>query len=205
MALRKPIVIASTGELQQLQAADTLDVTLTESQTTGLVADLAARVQRKASLATNKSIANTLTQVVGFTAASAALAVGTTIRFRGIGLLTNTTSASTSVITLRINSASLGATIEASWTCALGTTARTNCPFTVEGEIIVISTGAGGTAWGCLLVNCNTTTALAVPTTMVTAAVTCITTQSNVVEMTCISGASTTTWNFISATVDQVT
>ncbi len=159
---------------------------------------------RKASLATNKSIANTLTQVVGFTAASGSLAVGTVIRFRGIGLLTNTTSASTSVLTLRINSASLGATIEASWSCVLGITARTNCPFVVEGEIVVISTGGSGTAWGCLVVSCNTATALALPTTMVTSAVTCITNQSNVVELTCVSGAASTTWNFISATVEIV-
>jgi hypothetical protein len=37
---------------------------------------------------------------------------------------------------------------------------------------------------------------------MVTAAVTCITTQSNIVELTCISGASTTTWNFIAASIE---
>ncbi len=86
----------------------------------------------------------------------------------------------------------------------LGTTARTNCPFTVEGMITIISTGAGGTAWGVVQVNCNTTTVLALPTTMVTAAVTCITNQSNVVELCCISGASTTTWNFIAATAEVV-
>lgn len=159
---------------------------------------------RKASLATNKSIANTLTQVVGFTAASGTLAVGTVIRFRGVGLLTNTTSASTSVLTLRINSASLGATIEASWSCALGTTARTNCPFIVDGDIVIVSTGAGGTAWGVLVVNCNTATVLALPTTQVTAAVAVNTAQSNVVELACISGAASTTWNFVSATVEVV-
>lgn len=194
-----------TAATQAASAFAAASHTHAESDVVNLVTDLAARVQRKASLATNKSIANTLAQVVGYTAASGALAVGTTIRFRGIGLLTNTTAASTSVFTLRINNASLGATIEASWSCVLGTTARTNCPFLIEGEIIVISTGAGGTAFGCLIVNCNTATALALPTTMVTAAVTCITTQSNVVEMTGISGASTTTWNFISATVEVVT
>jgi hypothetical protein len=159
---------------------------------------------RKASLATNKSIANSLTQVVGFTAAANSLAAGTVVRFKAIGLLTNTTAASTSVLTLRINSASLGATIEASWSCVLGTTARTNCPVVVDGDIVIVSAGAGGTAFGCLVVSCNTATALTLPTTMVTAAVACNTTQSNVVEMTCISGASTTTWNFISATAELV-
>lgn len=161
-------------------------------------------IGRKASLATNKSIANTLTQVVGFTAPANTLAAGTVIRFRGTGILNNGTSASTSVLTLRINSASLGATIEASWTCVMGTTQRTNCPFVVEGEIVIISAGAGGTAWGCLAVLCNTATALALPSTVVTGAVACNTTQSNVAEMTCISGNSSTTWNFISATIEIV-
>lgn len=187
MATKLPLVL-NGGTIQQLQAADVL----------GGVVSL------KASLATNKSIANTLTQVVGYTAPANTLAVGTVIRFKTIGLLTNTTAASTSVLTLRINAASLGATLEASWSCALGTTARTNVPFQVEGEIVIVSVGAGGTAFGALIVNCNTATALAAPTTTVTAAVTCNTTQSNVVELTCISGAATTTWNFISATVEIV-
>lgn len=186
MTIRAPLVVGADGRPQQLQSGDQLSAGV------------------RASLAASKSIANTLTQVVGFTAPANTLKVGTVIRFQGLGLLTNTTSASTSVLTLRINSASLGATLEASWSLALGTTARTNCPFIVEGNLTVISVGAGGTAWGVLVVNCNTATALGVPTTMVTAAVTCITTQSNVVELTCISGASTTTWNFISATVEVV-
>jgi hypothetical protein len=155
-------------------------------------------------LAANKSIANTLTQVIGVTITSNLLVVGEVIRFYAQGLLTNTTAASTSVLTLRINSASLGATIEASFSCVLGTTARTNCPFTVDGSITIISTGGAGTAWGVIAVLCNTTTPLALPTTMVTAAVTCITTQSNVVELTCISGATTTTWNFITASIEKV-
>jgi hypothetical protein len=187
MAVRLPLVVAN-GAVQQLQAADALG---------GVVG-------YKASLAAIKSIANTLTQVVGFTAPSGSLAVGTVIRFRGMGLLTNTTAASTSVLTLRINAASLGATLEAQWSCVLGTTARTNCPFVVNGEIVILSVGAGGTAIGVLVVTCNTATALALPTGTVTAAVTCITTQSNVVELACISGAATTTWQFFSATIEVV-
>lgn len=186
MTIRLPLVLGADGRAQQLQAAD----------------QLAAGV--RASLATSKSIANTLTQVVGFSAPANTLKVGTVIQFTALGLLTNTTAASSSVLTLRINSASLGATIEASWTLALGTTARTNCPFIVEGMLTVISTGALGTAWGVLTVNCNTATALGLPTTMVTAAVTCITTQVNIVELTCISGATTSTWNFIAATCEVI-
>jgi hypothetical protein len=107
-------------------------------------------------------------------------------------------------LTLRINSGSLGATIEASWTVVLGTTARTNCPFVVDAQLVVISTGSSGTAWGLILVDLNSTTAFALPSTQVTAAVTVNTTQSNVVELTCISGATTTTWNFITATIELV-
>ncbi len=155
-----------------------------------------------ARLAANKSIANTLTQVLGATSAANTLVVGTVIRFDAMGLLTNTSVASSSVITLRINAATLGATIEASWTVALGTVARTNAPFSLEARATVISIGASGTAWGVIVVSINDATALAGPTTTVTAAVTAITTQSNVVELACISGASTTTWNFISATME---
>ncbi len=186
MAAKIPLVLGANGRPQQLQSTD----------------QLAQGV--RAALAASKSIANTLTQVVGFTAPANTLKVGTVIRFTALGLLTNTTAASTSVLTLRINAASLGATLEASWSCALGTTARTNCPFVIDGYITVISVGATGTAWGVLVVTCNTATALALPTTMVTAAVTCNTTQSNVVELTCISGASTTTWLFIAATIEAV-
>jgi hypothetical protein len=186
VTVRTPLVVGADGRPQQLQVGD----------------QLAAGV--RASLATSKTIANVLTQVVGFTAPASTLKVGTAIRFQGVGLLTNTTATSTSVLTLRINSASLGATLEASWSVALGATARTNCPFIVEGNLVVISAGAGGTAWGVIVVTCNTATALGVPTTMVTAAVTCITTQSNVVELACISGAATTTWQFISATIEVV-
>jgi hypothetical protein len=193
---------AATGNVEVLTAAQA--TAMLNARTETLPGLMPANLGRKATLAANKSIANTLTQVVGLTAASGTLAVGTVIRFTGLGLLTNTTSASTSVLTLRINAASLGSTLEASWSCVLGITARTNCPFLVSGEIIIISTGGAGTAWGVLVVTCNTATALALPTTMVTAAVTCITNQSNVVELACISGAASTTWNFISASVEII-
>lgn len=163
-----------------------------------------ANMGRRASLATNLSIANTLTQVVGFTAAANTLAVGTVIRFKGIGLQTNTTGASTSVLTCRANAGSLGSNIHGSWSVAMGTTARTNCPFVVEAEFVVVSTGSGGTARACVWVQVNTATALATPTTMVTGTVSLNTTISNVVELACISGASTTSWNFISATAEVV-
>jgi len=161
-------------------------------------------IGRRASLATNVSIANSLTQVVGFTAGANTLAVGTVIRFRGVGLQTNTTAASTSVITMRANAGSLGSNIHGSWQVVMGTTARTNCPFVVEADFVVVSTGSGGTARACVAVFVNTATALAAPTTMVTGTVALNTTISNVLELACISGATTTSWNFISATAEVV-
>ncbi len=69
---------------------------------------------------------------------------------------------------------------------------------------MVLSTGATGTAWGIIVVSCNTTTALALPTTQITSAVTIDTTSSRVIELACISGATTTTWNFITAYIEVV-
>jgi hypothetical protein len=158
----------------------------------------------KATLSINKIIANTLTQVIGFTMPANTLAAGTLIEFTAIGLLTNTT-ASTSILTLRINSATLGAALEASWSVALGGTARTNCPFTVHGFISIYTAGATGTALGCIVINVNTATALVAPTTAVTVPAVVNTTQSNIVELTCISGSTTTTWNFISAQAEVLT
>ncbi len=141
---------------------------------------------------------------MGGTLAANLLKVGTVFRFRATGLLTNTTAASSSVLTIRIASASLGTPIVASWTVALGITARTNCPFVVEGEFIVLSTGGSGSAWGIIAVLLNSTTALALPTTQITAAVTIDTTAIREVELACISGAATTTWQFITAYAEVV-
>jgi hypothetical protein len=166
--------------------------------------DATTPVRRWASRATNISIANTLTQVVGATLAANRMAVGTLFRVRAMGLLTNTTGASTSILTLRITATSLSTPVVGSWSVVLGTTARTDCPFSLDGMITVISLGATGTAWGMLAVNVNTTTALVAPTTMITAAVTIDTTASRVVELACISGASTTAWNFTNASIEIV-
>lgn len=196
---------AGTGNVEDMTATQATALLDTVTETAkGL---MPANMGRKASLATNKSIANTLTQVVGYTAAANTLKAGTVIRFQAIGLQTNTTTASTSVHTLRINAASLGAVIEASWSCVMGTVARTNVPFYIDGEIVVLSAGVGGAgagqAFGCIMVS-NNGLAYAAPTTVVTAAVNVNTTISNVVESACISGAATTTWNFISATIEIV-
>lgn len=190
---------ANVADLTGTQATALLDV-----RTDALKGLMPALMGRWASRTTTVSIANTLTRVVGATLAANRLAVGTVLRFRAMGLLTNTTAASSSVLTIRIASASLGTPIVASWTVALGTTARTNCPFVVDGEVTILSTGGSGTAWGIIAVLCNTTTALALPTSQITSAVTIATNAQMEVELACISGASTSTWNFISAYIEVV-
>jgi thiazole synthase ThiGH ThiG subunit len=120
------------------------------------------------------------------------------------GLLTNTVAASTSVLTLRINATTLGVIIGASWSVALGDIARTDVPFIVNGLITILSTGAGGMAWGVLTVEINTAIALATPTTMVVVPAACDTTQSNVIELACVSGNAATTWNFIAAVIEKI-
>lgn len=184
---------------------------LTATQLTALIAArsdtlpgaMPARMGRWASRSTNVSIANTETQVVGGSLAANLLLVGSVWRFRAMGLLTNTTSASTSVLRVRIGSASLNGAIVASWSVALGTTARTNCPFVLDGEFTVLSVGASGTALGQIVVSCNTATAIGAPTVL-TAAVTIDTTASRTLELTAISGASSTTWVFHTGTIEVV-
>ncbi len=177
--------------------------TLLDARTDALKGLMPALMGRWASRSTQVSIANTLTRVVGGTLAANRLQVGTVLRFRAMGLLTNS-GAATSVLTIRIAGTTLQTPIVASWSCALGSTARTNCPFVIDGEVTILSTGASGTAWGMLVVTCNTTTALALPTTQITAAVTIATNAQREVELACISGAAGATWNFTSAYIEVV-
>ncbi len=154
---------------------------------------------------TTLSIANTETEVVGFTApgsaAQASLKVGTVIRFLASGVQTNTTAASTTVMRIRIGPTTLTGPIVASWTVALGTTARTNVPFFIIGQVTVLS---ATTAIGTLSISTDGL-AYAAPSTVVIAAVTIATNADQRVQLTTISGAATTTWNFFSAEAQVVT
>ena len=163
-----------------------------------------ARMGRWASRTTTVSIANTNTQVIGATLAANTLRVGSVIRIRAMGLLTNTTTASTSVITANITGTSLVAPVVASWSLVEGITARTNAPFVINCEIVILTLGATGTAWGQIVVAINDATPLGIVTTMIIAAVTIDTTLSRIIELNFISGATTTTWNFTTATIEFV-
>lgn len=188
------------------------DATVTPTEATALLdlrTDAAkglmpARMGRWASLSSTVTIANTLTRVVGGTLASDLLQVGTSIRIRAMGVMSNTTGASSTVFTVRIAGASLNTPIVASWTVALGTTARTNRPFILDAEIIILSTGATGTAIGQIVVNLTGTPALATPTSVITSPVTIATNATREIELACISGAATTTWTFHTASIEFV-
>lgn len=145
--------------------------------------------------ATAVSIANTETRAIGRTIYANGLRVGTVVRFAIMGLLTNTTTASSTVIRLRIGPTTLTGAIIQSFTIALGTTARTNQPFVIDAMLTILSVGAAGTAQGVITLQVNTATALAAPSTTILVAVVINTTVANEVEATIISGAATTTWN----------
>ncbi len=154
--------------------------------------------------ATTVAVANTNTRVIGATFAADTFKVGTVIRAVVSGLLTNTTAPSTSVWTFNIAGTTLTTPTVASWSCVLGTVARTDCPFQVVCELVCLAVGATGTAWGVISVNCNTTTTLALPTSQKTSATTIDTTVSREVELCVVSGASSTVWTCVTAYLEVV-
>lgn len=84
----------------------------------------------------------------------------------------------------------------------MGTTARTNVPFYVFGQVTVLS---ATTAIGTLTVLDNSTTRYALPTTTITAAVTIATGPADQrAQLTVISGAASTTWNVFAAEIQAV-
>jgi hypothetical protein len=150
--------------------------------------------------ATTGAIANTETQVLGWTAPANTFAVGSKIRVQTVGTLTNTTSASTSVYRLRIGSTTLTGNIPASLSFVNGTTAKTSIIVRVDILVNIISTGSSGTAIGQVQVVTGITPGTT--PTGVTAAVTVDTTANKVVEFTYISGASSTNVVWHAATLE---
>ncbi len=174
MARRIPLTLGSDGLSQRLQGVDNL-------------------AGGAASRATTLSVANAQAAVIGLQAAAGDLAVGTVVCFAVWGLLSNTTTASTLVLRLRVGPTTLVGAVVASASFALGTTARTNVPFCLTGAFTVLSVGAAGTAIGQLVLNANTATPLGNATAPVTAPVAINTTVANLAELTVISGDASTT------------
>lgn len=165
-----------------------------------LNADAGLKVKKLTARSSTISIANTETRVIGVTMPTGSLAVGTVIEFEAAGVQTNTTAASTSVWRIRVGPTTLTGAICGSWSVVMGTTARTNVPFTVSGKLTILSST---TAIASITIMANNTNVLVnqyvQPTTTITAAVTIATNAPQEVELTCISGASTTTWNVLNA------
>lgn len=151
-------------------------------------------------LSATKSIANTETEVVGFTAQANNLKAGTVIRFQASGIQSNTTATSTSVHRIRIGPVTLTGPVVGSWSVAMGATARTNVPFYIIGQITILS---ATTAIATLSVRTDGL-AYAAPTTTIIAPVTIATNADQRVQLTTISGAATTTWNYFAAEVQVV-
>lgn len=153
------------------------------------------------------SVANTETEVVGLLIPANSLQVGTSIRFVCQGLQTNTTTASQSIHRIRIGAVATALTargIYASWSVAMGTTARSNVPFLLTGTLTILTIGSGGTAWGVITVVDNASPVYAAPTSQITAAVALNTTTENQLSLTTISGVASTTWNFITRELQVV-
>lgn len=152
---------------------------------------------------TTVSITNTETQVLGLMLPANTLQVGSIIRIDAWGLETNTASASTSSLKLRMGSASLSGTIVGRADHVMGTSARTNIPFRIEAALTVLSTGATGTALGVCAASLSGDSAFTgAVSNVVSAAQTIDTTADRVVELTAISGASSTTWNVLGASLE---
>ncbi len=182
MTIQKPLVWTNDG-IRQIPSGDTL---------VGFV---------EHAISVTKLVGNSETEVTGFVASVGVLSVGTVIRFIASGIQSNATQASTSIHRLRIGPTTLTGPIVASWSCVMGATARTNVPFYILGQILILSST---TAIGTLTVLDNSTTRYALPTTTVTAPVTIATNADQRVQLTTISGHNNTSWNYFVATSEIV-
>jgi hypothetical protein len=149
------------------------------------------------------AIANTETQVVGTTIAPNTLAAGDIIRVTAYGIQTNTATASTSVYRFRIGTTTLTGSIAASSSWPNGSAARTNIIVKVTADVLVTSV-SGATATLIGQVDVNKGYVSGTSPVGVTAAVTVNPTVANIAEFTFISGATSTTHTFHSASIEII-
>jgi hypothetical protein len=151
------------------------------------------------------NIANTETQVIGYTVPANTLRVGSVFRIKAMGLFTNTTTGTTAVWRVRFGTTTLTGNIPAGVSTATGIIARTNIPFMVEAMVTVLTTGASGTAFGALFPEIGASGAsVVVPLTApITASVVVDSTANKIIELTFISGGASTAANFLAATIVQ--
>jgi SPP1 gp7 family putative phage head morphogenesis protein len=154
--------------------------------------------------AIGSAIANAETRVIGVAIPANTLAVGDVLRFTSKGVMSNTTTATTSVFRIRLTPTTLTNPIVASFSQAMGTVARTNEPWSIDAEVTIISIGASGTAIGQVSLTIRWGALQAAPTTAITAAVTINTTVQLQAELTAISGGATTTYTPHTGTIELV-
>lgn len=167
-----------------------------------LVTDAGLKVKKLAARnSTTGNIANTETRVIGVTMPTGSLVTGTVIEFEAMGIMTATATSTQSVWRIRVGPTTLTGAICGSWSSTIVTTVRTNVPFVVMGKLTILSST---TAIASISVRTDHATPFPTPTTTITAAVTIATNANQEVELTCISGGASTTWNALNAYMELV-
>lgn len=155
--------------------------------------------------AATAAIANTETVVLSATLPANLMAAGTTFRIVATGVGTATTATAGSTWRVRIGTTTLTGNIAASLT---GTSAiGTAIPFVVTALVTVRTAGASGTIIGSLVYNSNAATGnlnTTIAVGQVTTAVAVDTTAQKLLELTYISGVSTTTSTYHNAVIEMV-
>lgn len=145
------------------------------------------------------AIANTETQVVGATLPTSWLAAGTTFRITAAGVQTTATSGAAGTFRIRIGNASLSGNIA---TSAAATSAVVSAQgFYVEALVTCRSTSAiigEMMVWGSTAFTAANVPSVTVATVAITLA------QTNVIELTYISGTANTTATFHVASIEVV-
>lgn len=148
------------------------------------------------------SIANTESIISELKIPANSLDVGEVFRLKAMGLLTNTTTASTGISRARCATSAgvLTGVIPAGVSSAFGAVARTNIPMVLEGMITCRAIGASGTLLGVMMPTVGNATQ-PVLSAAVTAAVTINTTIDQWLTLTFISGAATTSFAVYAASL----
>jgi len=160
---------------------------------------------RTAITANVAGITTTQTQVVALTVTANTFITGATYRVRGFGTITST-AANACTFRVRIGTTTLTGNIPATVAPTATTTASAHS-FEVEGIVTIRSTGASGSAIGGMSAR-GTGPGTAQPFTdshrvgTSTATVTVDTTVQNILELTAVAAAGTTTINFYVATIE---
>ncbi len=217
----KLTVYDSGGNIYQTSTSTSFDATLpavtvplTLTGIAGSAATAARRDHQHQSpggiasiIAASAGIVDTQVQVIGATIPAALLKAGTVIRIKAAGAITSTVD---NVVTLRarLGPTTLTANIPASLAAHCGNSGTvTAALFSLEIILTVRTIGASGTVYGVgsvlsIPTGAAVTQAFANSTDMfVAASVAVDTTGANVVELTCVTAANTTTVTFQSALI----